>query len=211
MPRSRDFRLFDRPRSYGFESFDDLMQQLRAAISAPDVIAEALAALQLDSRQVDADQLAHDLHLDRQVVEIIEHLAAWGDRGEQIHAFASVRLATINAGSALGHCDLSTAVLAQRTERGFAVLFADENGGHGELGEFVQPLSFLELIVVVDAALLRQAPGDISDGAWQSGYFDGDPTMTVRVSSPHYSSLASWYEQAVAEWTAAQRSEDGWE
>lgn len=144
MPRARDFRLFERPRSYGFEPFDDLMKRLRAAVPDSHVRPEVLAALQFDGRQLDADQLAHDLHLDQRVVEVIEQLAAWGDRGELIHHFASVCIITITAGSLLGHTDLATFIFAQRRERGFALIFEDENGGHGELGEFERPLSLLE-------------------------------------------------------------------
>lgn len=204
MPRPRDFRLFERPRSYGFESFDDLLKRLHAAVPDTAVFNEVLAALQLDGRQLDAHQLAHDLHLDAQVVEIVAQLAAWGDRGELIHHLASVCIATITAGSLLGHADLATFVFAQRRERGFALNFEDENGGHGELGEFERPLSLLELIVVVDGVLLRQAPYDVTDGDWRSGYL-GDPSMTVRVSSAYYAQLSAWYEQAIAEWIAAYR------
>lgn len=150
MPRQRDFLLFDRPRSYGFESFDDLMKELRAAVPDSDVCAEVLAALQLEGRQVDVDQLAHDLRLDRRVAEIVEQLANWGDRGELLHHFASVRLATINAGSAVGHTDLTTFVFAERRDRGFAVVFEDENGGHGTVGTYEYPLSLIEFIMVLD-------------------------------------------------------------
>lgn len=206
MPRLHDFRLFDRPRSYGFESFDELITRLRAAVPNAEVLGEVVAALQLDGRRLDAHQLAADLHLSPPVVEIIEQLAAWGDRGELLYEFASVCLATIASGSLLGHTDLATFIFAQRRERGFTLIFEDENGGYGELGEFERPLTLLELIVVVDGVLLRQAPYDGTDGDWRSGYF-GDPSMTVRVSSAYYAQLSGWYKQAIAEWIAAHRPE----
>lgn len=206
MPRPRDFLLFQRPRSYGFESFDELMRELRGALPNAEIFAEVLAALQLEGRQLDASHLARDLHLDPPAVEVIEQLAAWGDQGELLYEFGSVCLATITAGSLLGHTDLATFIFAQRRERGFALNFEDENGGHGELGEFERSLSLLELIVVVDGVLLRQAPYDVTDGDWRSGYL-GDPSMTVRVSSAHYEQLSAWYEQAIAEWIAASRPE----
>lgn len=202
MPRHRDFRLFDRPPSYGFEQFDELMRELRAALPDTDVVAEVLATLQLEGRQLDAHQLAHDLHLSPTVVEVVEQLAAWGDRGELLYEFGSICISTITAGSLLGHTDLATFIFAQRRERGFAVMFEDENGGHGELGEFERPLSLLEVVIVTDGALLRQAPYDASDGDWRSGYL-GDASMTVRVSSSYYPQLSAWYEQAIAEWIAA--------
>jgi len=37
MPRHRNFRLFERPRSYGFEQFDELMRLLRAAVPDTEV------------------------------------------------------------------------------------------------------------------------------------------------------------------------------
>lgn len=131
---------------------------------------------------------------------------AWGDRGELLYEFGGVRVATIAAGSLLGHTDLATFIFAQRSERGFALNFEDENGGQGELGEFERPLSLLELIVVIDGVLLRQAPYDVADGDWRSGYL-ADPSMTVRVSSPFYAQLSRWYEQAVSEWLTAHRPE----
>lgn len=206
MPRHRDFRLFERPSTYGFESFDDLMKRLRAAVPDSDVCAEVLAALQLEGRQLDVDQLATELQLDAPVVSIVEQLASWG--GELlVDEVGACRIATVNAGSLLGHCDLATHLLARRCERGFELFFMDENGGYGQLGEYAQPLSLLELTVVLDGILIIQVPYDVVDGTWQSGYFRGDPSMTVRVSSPYYPELSAWYSEAIAEWIAAHDRE----
>lgn len=202
MPGQRDFRLFDRPRSYGFESFDDLMSRLRAAVPDSNVCAEVLAALQIEGRQLDVDQLAMELQLDAPVVLIVEQLAGWGDE-LLLDEVGVRRIATVNAGSLLGHCDLATHLLARRCDRGFELFFMDENGGYGQLGEYAQPLSLLELTIVLDGILIIQAPYDVVDGTWQSGYFRGDPSMTVRVSSPYYPRLSAWYEEAIAEWVAA--------
>jgi len=207
MPHPRDFRLFERPRSYGFESFDELMRELRAALPDTDVFAEVLATLQIEGRDLDADHLARELHLETHVVEAVAQLASWGDIELLIHEFGAVCLATINSGSLLGHCDLATHLLARRCERGFELLFTDENGGYGQLGEYAQPLSLLELTVVLDSILIIQAPYDVVDGNWQTGYFC-DPSMTVRVSSPfYYEQLSAWYAQAIAEWIAVHGGE----
>jgi len=199
MPRPGDFPLFDRPPSYGFEQFDELMRRLRAAVSDTDVFAEVLATLQLEGRDLDTDHLARELHLDHALVAIIERLAAWGDRGELTHHFACVRIATINSGSLVGMCDLSTMVVAERREDGVALFYEDENGGHGDVGVYQQPLSLLELIVVTDGVLLVQAPYPTSSADWRDHYLD-DETMRLTVRSPFYEPLQRWYEESVREW-----------
>lgn len=201
MPRHRDFALDARP-SYGFEVFDALMQELRDAIPHSETLTEVLDALRLEGRQLDVDQLASELQLDADVVEIVKRLASWGDCGLMIHEFATVCVARINAASLAGMCDLTTFVFAQRCDHGFALSFEDENGGHGDLGVYEHPLSLLELIVVIDGVLVVQAPYEVVDADWRSGYFS-DPSMTVRVSSTFYEQLQVWYEQAIAEWIVA--------
>lgn len=202
MPRQRNFPLFERPRSYGFERVDELMEALRAGLPDINVFADVVAALLLEGPQLDVDQLTPDVCLDPRAAEIIEQLAVWSDRGEQIHHFASVRIASISAGSLFGPCDLSTVVVAQWHERGVALFFEDENGGQGDLGVFAQPLSLIELIVVIDGVLLRQAPYDVTGGDWRTGYLC-DLSMMVHVSSSCYRALSVWYEQAITEWIAA--------
>ena len=193
------FRLFDRPRSHGLEDFDQLERRLRIAVADPQCFAEVWEALEVDGRLLDVHQLASDLHLDPSAVEIVEQLAVWGYQGELLHEFGSVCIATITAGSLLGHVDLSTFIFARRRRRGLVVVAADENGWHAELGEFGQPLFLFELVVVIDSVLLRQAPYDVSGGDWRSGYL-GDSSMTLRVSSAYYPELSIWYHDAVEQW-----------
>lgn len=121
-------------------------------------------------------------------------------------AFGARCIARIHAGSLLGHTDLTTDVLAQRRENGFALFFADENGAHGDLGEYTQPLSLLEIIVIIDGVLLVQGPDPTDSSDWRDHYL-GDETMDVTVRSAFYKELTRWYEESVREWRAAHGDE----
>jgi len=209
VPRRRHFVLHDRPSSYGFETLDVLLQQLRNVVADGEVFAEVLAALHLEGRQLDVAHLASELQLNNRVGEIVEHLAVWGDAGFSVSAFGARCIARVHAGSLLGHTDLTTFIFAQRRENGFELFFEDENGGRGDLGEYTPPLSLLELTVVINGVPVVRAPYDVTDGDWRSGYFAGDPSMTVRVTSSIYDQLEAWYEQVIEEWLAAREGEEG--
>src|ERR1700688_2292190 len=121
-----DFPLDFRP-SYGFEQFDRLLQQLRDAIPRIETRAEILAALQLEGRDLNVDELATELHLKPGIVEVVRELAAFGDEGDWVHEFGAVCIAKVNAGSD-GMCDQTTFVFARRSEQGIEFFFEDENG-----------------------------------------------------------------------------------
>lgn len=206
MPRHGDFVLDHRP-GYGFEEFDELMQQLRTALADTEVLAEALAALHLEGRQLDAQQLARDLHLDAHVAAVIELLASWGDDGLLVHEFGAKCVATICTSSLSGHVDVTTYILARRCERGIEYLYCDENGAGATLGFYAQPPSLLEMTVLVDAVLLAQSPIPLPTGEWRDAYLQDD-TMHVTVRSAFYDELSRWYEESIHEWREAHESED---
>ena len=184
------------------------MQQLRGTITNDDRFAEVVAALQLEGRDLDADQLAGELHLDTAVVNVVEALAGWADRGLLEHEFASVCVATINSGSLLGRVDLTTFVFARRCDRGIELLYRDENGGGASLGFYTQAPSLLEMTVLVDAVLLAQSPVSPPTADWRDAYLQ-DETMHVAVTSTVYTELRRWYERSIAEWIAQHGGQDG--
>lgn len=200
-PRPGDFPL-DRRADLGLAGFDRLVTLLHQ-LTDPAVCAKILDALEADGRETDVGALAAAHRLSGLAVRVIDELAAFGDQGESVHAFGTVHVAQLSTGSLLGHCDLTTFVLARRQQGRIAYSFADENGGCGQLGCRDQPLSLLETIVLVDATLVAQAPYPISDGDWRTGYLC-DPAMQVQVRSRIFPELQAWYEAAIAEWSAAE-------
>lgn len=201
VPRPGDFPL-DRCADLGFDEFDRLIALLHQ-LTEPSVALSLLDALEADGRETDVGALAAAHRLSGLVVRVVDELAAFGDQGESVHAFGAVYVARVSTGSLVGHCDLTTVVLARRQEGRIAYSFQDENGGCGHLGCRAQPLSLLETIVLVDATLVAQAPYPISGGDWRSGYLS-DPTMQVQVRSRIFPELQSWYDTAIAEWLAAE-------
>jgi len=182
------------------------MQQLRDAIAEAEVFAEVLAALHLEGRQLDVDQLASELRFDAGVVEIVEKLAGLGDNGLLIHEFASVCVATINAGSLASMCDVSMFLFARRRERGFEYFYRTENGGGGELTVSTQLLSLIELVVLVDGVLVAEAPSPSPSDDWRDVYLV-DATMHITVRSPFYDELQRWYATSITEWRTAHDTE----
>ena len=201
MPRHSEFRLHEHA-DCGFDLFDRLLAGLDD-IGDPAIRGEVLAALEAEGRHLDVADLAARHALSDEMAETLQQLAAFGDEGTLIHAFAAVHIARITAGSWLGHCDLTTFILARRQHGRIAYSFQDENGGCRQLGCRDQPLSLLETIVLVDATLVAQAPYPISGGDWRSGYLS-DPAMQIQVRSRIFPELQAWYEAAIAEWSAAE-------
>ena len=200
-PRPGGFPL-DRRADLGLAEFDRLVTLLHQ-LTNPAVCARILDALEADGRETDVGALAAVHRLSGFAARVVDELSAFGDQGESVHAFGTVHVARVSAGSLLGHCDLTTFVLARRQHGRIAYSFQDENGGCGHLGCRDQPLSLLETIVVVDATLVAQAPYSISGGDWRSGYLS-DPTMQVQVRSRIFPELQAWYEAVIAEWLAAE-------
>lgn len=200
MPRLSDFDLHFRP-DLGFDQFDALLARLYEQFPPP-VRYEVLAALELEGRDLDVHALAAAHHLTPDATATVAQLASFGDRGMAVHEFAAVHAAQITAGSDLGHCDLTTYIMAGRRGREIVFLRLDENGGGGELGIVSQVPSLIELVVLVDAALIAQAPYPVTDGDWRTGYL-GDPTMRIQVRAALYPQLRRWYQLAVDEWLAA--------
>lgn len=194
-----DFDLGFRP-DYGFAEFDRLLARLRDAIPDVGVRAEVLAALELEGRDLDIAELSDELPLGPTVMTIVEQLAAFGDDGDWVHAFGSVLVARISAGSLAGMCDATAFVMATRKGNRIEYSWEDENGGAGDLGESDQPLSMAELIAMIDRVLLTQE-GYADGGDWREVYL-GDDTMLVAVTSAFYPQLREWYERAVRDWTA---------
>jgi hypothetical protein len=201
VPRPGDFPL-DRRADLGLTEFDRLVRLLHQ-LTEPSVRMRILDALEADGRDTDVGALAAAYGLSASAVRVVDELAAFGDQGESVHAFGAVHVAQINAGSLVGHCDLTTVVLARRQRGRIAYWFQDENGGCGHLGCRDQPLSLLEAIVLVDATLVAQAPYPVSGGDWRSGFLS-DSTMQVRVRSRLFPELHAWYDAAIAEWSAAE-------
>lgn len=200
LPGTFDFALDFRP-DY-FAQFDALLQRLRDAVPDIALRAELLAALQLEGRDLDAEQLTGELQLGQDVGDVVEQLAAFGDQGHWVHSFASVHIAQIAAGSD-GMCSVTTYVLATRQAGSIEYWWQDENGGRGDLGMRDHPLSLIEAIVLVDAVLLAQASYDVVGADWRSGYLV-DETMHVTVRSAFYEGLQSWYEATIANWRTAR-------
>lgn len=201
MPRHSGFRFHERA-DCGFDHFDRLLTGL-IQISDPAIRGEVRAALETDGRDLDVADLAAHYALSDEVAETVRQLAAFGDEGELVHGFGAVHIAQINAGSWLGHCDLSTFVLARRHQGQIAVWFQDENGGSGELGIRVEPLTMLDAIVLVDATLIAQAPYAVTGDDWRSAYCS-DPTTHLQVHSRHFPQLPAWYRATTAEWAATR-------
>jgi hypothetical protein len=204
MPNPATFVLNGRP-DYRLAEFDALLHQLRDAIQDIGTRAEILAALQLEGRDLDVDELARELDLKPGIVEVVRELAAFGDEGHWVHEFGAVCIAKVNAGSD-GMCDQTTFVFARRSEQGIEFFFEDENDGRGELGVRNQPLSMFEAIAMIDAVLLTQAGYKVG-GDWRDVYL-GDETMTVQVSSEFYPQLRAWYERATSEWLEAHSTKE---
>lgn len=201
VPRQTDFAL-DARADYDLARFDRLLARLQRIADA-STYARILAALEAEGRNLDVDDLVVRYALTPASVDVVVQLAAFGDRGELTHAFASVSVAQITAGSTLGHCDMTTLIFATRQRGRIAYWYANENGGRANLGVRDQPLSLLEAITLVDAVLIVEAPYPVVDGHWCSGYLT-DPTMQVQVRSRFHGELQRWYEAVIAEWTAAQ-------
>ena len=200
MPRHSEFRLHEHA-DCGFDLFDRLLAGLDD-IGDPAIRGEVLAALEAEGRHLDVADLAARHALSDEMAETLQQLAAFGDEGTLIHAFAAVHIARITAGSWLGHCDLTTFILARRQHGQIAVWFQDENGGSGELGTRIEPLTMLDAVLLVDATLIAQAPYTVSSGDdWRSGYCS-DPTMHLQVRSRLFPQLSAWYRAAMAEWAA---------
>lgn len=101
MPRTADFAIDYRPRL--FDEFDNLIHELSRIVPCVVTRAEIKAALEVEGRQLDVDQLAVDLHLKPRVLELVRGLSEFGDDGGQVHAFASVILARmLNCPTSLG-------------------------------------------------------------------------------------------------------------
>lgn len=200
MPRLSEFDLHFRPY-LGFEQFDVLLARLHEQVPVPARY-DVLAALELEGRDLDIHAVAAAYHLTQGATAVVAELASFGDRGMLAHQFGAVHVAEITAGSDLGHCDLTTYILARR--RGGDIVFSrlDENGGGSELSTVSQVPSLIELVVLVDAALVAQAPYPVTDGDWRTGYL-GDPTMLIVIRSGFYPQLRRWYQLAVDEWLAA--------
>ncbi|MGH3644978.1 MAG: hypothetical protein ACRDUX_38855 [Mycobacterium sp.] len=205
MPRHADFPIDHRPDLFG--EFDALIRELRSLVTCMSTHAEIIAALGTDGRQLDVDQLAAELCLEPDVAAIVRRLATFGDMGEQVHSFASLVLARINAGSLAGSVDLTTYVMATRRCGRVEVWWQDENGGTGTVGMRAQVPSVLEITVLVDAVLVAQAPYDVGDGDWRCGYLVDD-SMVVTVTSETYPPLREWYRRAVSEWSAEHDREE---
>ena len=201
VPRPGDFPL-DRRSDLGLTDFDRLVTRLQHFTESP-VCTRILDALEADGRDTDVGALAAAYGLSASAVRVVDELAAFGDQGESVHAFGAVHVAQLSTGSLVGHCDLTTFVLARRQHGRIAYSFQDENGGCRQLGCRDQPLSLLETIVLVDATLVAQAPYPISGGDWRSGYLS-DPAMQIQVRSRIFPELQAWYEAAIAEWSAAE-------
>jgi hypothetical protein len=192
--------------SYGFETFDRLLEQLREVIPRVAVRAEVLAALRMEGRQLDRLHLGAGLNLEPRAVGIIERLATWGDTGSPVHVFGSVCLVGISVGSLGGKNAVTTYVMASRKGGQIRLWWVDESGRHGDLGACNHPLSMLEMIVVVDAVLLAHAPNPLPDGDWQDGYIS-DQLRNVRVRSEVYPELGRWYDSGITKWLATHRTD----
>jgi len=203
VPRHSDFALHERA-DYGFDRFDRLLAALER-IEDTSIRAEVLAALEAEGRNLDVDALAAHYELSPSVADTVRRLAAFGDAAELIHSFGAIHVAQVTAGSTLGHCDVTTFVMASRRDRGIVYWFQDENADSpSDLGIREQPLTLLEAIVLVDATLVAQAPHPVVDGDWSSGFF-ADPTMGVQVQSRFHPQLHAWYQAAIHEWIESHR------
>ena len=202
VPRPGDFPL-DRRADLGLTELDRLVTRLQQLTESP-VCTRILDALEADGRDTDVGALAATYGLSASAVRVVDELAAFGDQGESVHAFGAVHVAQISAGSLVGHCDLTTVVLARRQRGRIAYSSRMRTAAAAAWVCRDQPLSLLEAIVLIDAALVAQAPYPVSGGDWRSGFLS-DSTMQVRVRSQIFPEAARmWYDAAIAEWSAAE-------
>ncbi len=189
MPDKSRFKMDFRPRSYGFERVDrpmavfDRIKDRKVRKAVHEVLVD-------EGADGDIEGVLEEYSLDPRVITGLERLMGFGERERGVPVGA-VKIVEIDAASTYAFTTCPTFIYARRTRQGgityLSKCFDDDPVKSGRSD---QPLTFREMIKLVDKHLALHAPfGCRSRGDWRDGYF-ADITHEVYVESKFYPELS---------------------